>query len=89
MEVPLVGGASSGGGTRSGVLVRKVKSYDAPHTRSEVGESIGMLGRGRGETVQRWPTVGFFTSLRPIGAHATRQSSREQGIVLQSSREVG
>ena len=56
-------------------------------TRS--GVSIGMLGRGRGETVQRWPTVGFFTSLRPIGAHATRQSSREQGIVLQRSREVG
>ena len=48
-----------------------------------------MSSRGRGETVQRWPTVGFFTSLRPIGAHATRQSSREQGIVLQSSREVG
>ena len=77
MDVPLVGGASSEGGTRSGVLVRKVKSYDAPHTRSEVGGSIGMLGRGRGETVRRWPTVGFFTRLRPIGAHTIRQSGRE------------
>ena len=47
-------------------------------TRS--GVSIGMLGRGRGETVQRWPTVGFFTGLRPIGAHAIRQSSREVGL---------
>ena len=78
MDVPLVGGTSSGGGTRSGVLVRKAKSYDAPHTRPEVGGSIGMLGRGRGETVRRWPTVGFFTKLRPSGAHAIRQSSMTQ-----------
>ena len=73
----------NGGSTSGRGLIRRGDSFRGP------GESIGMLGRGRGETVQRWPTVGFFTSLRPIGAHATRQSSREQGIVLQRSREVG
>ena len=55
-----------------------VVEYVVHRTRSEVGESIGMLSRGRGETVQRWPTVGFFTKLRPSGAHAIRQSSMTQ-----------
>ena len=91
----------NGGSTSGRGLIRRGDSFRGAGQEGKVvrcttycrvggpGESIGMLGRGRGETVQRWPTVGFFTSLRPIGAHATRQSSREQGIVLQSSREVG
>ena len=69
----------NGGSTSGRGLIRRGDSFrGAPHTRSEVGESIGMLGRGRGETVQRWPTVGFFTSLRPFGAHAIRQSTRQR-----------
>ena len=60
-----------------------VVEYVEHRTKSEVGElsshidiDIDMSSRGRGKTVQRWPTVGFFTRLRPIGAHTIRQSGR-------------
>ena len=63
-----------------------VVEYVEHRTKSEVGElsshidiDIDMSSRGRGKTIQRWPTVGFFTRLRPIGAHTIRQSSREVG----------
>ena len=79
----------NGGSTSGRGLIRRGDSFrGAPHTRSEVGESIGMLGRGRGETVQRWPTVGFFTSLRPFGAHAIRQRSRTELYFVELGRRL-
>ena len=73
-----------------------VVEYVEHRTKSEVGElsshidiDIDMSSRGRGKTVQRWPTVVFFTRLRPIGAHTIRQSSREVGQDPQGSRGAG